>query len=94
MDIICVRCSEPLDVYELHDVRDPGPLGAYGNVLTYDQARKIFFDPARGCGFLFNGKPCELNPSESSEASLVLSEILGDDVDGIAAMIEDFGLGV
>lgn len=91
MDIICPRCSEPLDVYELHDIEDPSPLGAYGNKLTYEQARKIFFDPKKGCGFLFNGKPCEINQTEASMASAILNDFLGDDTDGVAAMLEDFG---
>ena len=81
MDIYCPRCAEPCDMDELHDADEN---------LTYDQARRIFFDSRRGCGFLFNNKPCEKVESVRAEASSVLAELLGDDVDGIAAMMDDF----
>jgi hypothetical protein len=78
MDIICPRCGEPCDAYELHDA--PG---------GYDEGRYMFFK--YGCGVAFNGKPCEKVESEAATASAVLANVLGDDVDGIASMLEDFG---
>jgi hypothetical protein len=78
MDVYCPRCGEPMDPDEFHDVSD----------LTYQQAQRKFF--SEGCGMLFNGKPCEERKSLRTEASTILAELLGDDVDGIAAMMEDF----
>lgn len=78
MDIYCTRCGEPLDTFELHDLEAPFD--------TYDKARKAFFNPQQGCGMLFTGKPCEARDTPQGEASLLLAEMLGDDVDAIASM--------
>ena len=78
MDIRCPRCGEPWDTYEFHDV--PG--------MTYKQALDLFYK--KGCGVVFSGKPCQANNSLSAQKAKVLREVLGDDVDGIAAMTEDF----
>jgi hypothetical protein len=76
MDIICPVCSEPWDVDELH----------YTDGLTFDQARRIFF--SKGCGAVFGGS-CKPNPTAQSSISAALADMLGDDIDGIAAMTED-----
>jgi hypothetical protein len=89
MDIICPRCAEPMDLYELHEFNSSESyLGAIP--MTFDEARKVFFDPSQGCGQLFNGKPCDKVESIAADASALLADMLGDDVDGIAAMMEDF----
>jgi len=85
MDIYCPRCSEPLDTYELHEQIDSN-----GRQLSYTEARKIFFNPKLGCGQLFNDQPCELIESETTTKTRILAELLGDDVDGIAAISSDF----
>ena len=83
MDIICPRCSEPLDIYELHNMYK-------GNrKLSFDEAKSIFYK--NGCGILLNEKQCELNETEASQASAILNDLLGDDIDGVATMLEDFG---
>lgn len=79
MDIYCPRCGEPMDAYELHDAG-----------MSYEEARKTFFNGALGCGQLFNGRPCEPRNTEQGEKSALLVEMLGDDVDGIASMSIDF----
>ena len=80
MDVYCPRCAEPCDIDEFHYVDD----------MTFDQARTTFFDRSKGCGVLFGGKPCTPDNSLRAEASAALSDILGDDVDGIASMLDDF----
>jgi hypothetical protein len=80
MDIYCPKCGEPWDNDELHYVAEE-------NDTTYkatlDEFQKI------GCG-VFDGQPCA-DPADRRRA-LVMSvgfEIMGDDVDGIAVMMED-----
>jgi hypothetical protein len=81
MDIYCPRCAEPCDVDELH----------YAEPMTYSQARKVYFDRSQGCGVVFNGRPCELVDDIRAELSAMLAGELGDDIDGIAGMMDDFG---
>jgi hypothetical protein len=82
MDIYCPRCSEPWDVYELHTAVEEG------YAADYDDARSQFYSV--GCGVLFGGPPCRENRTLKSEASLVLADVLGGDLDGVAALLEDF----
>ena len=72
-------------MFELHDTTDDK-----GRARSYDEARKVFFDVRQGCGALFNGKPCERRDTERGEASGILAEMLGSDVDGIASMMADY----
>lgn len=74
MDIYCPICGEPLDTYELHEIEG----------MTYAEARKAFYrEGCTGVGFTHNA-----NTTASPEIG-VLYELLGDDVDGAAAMLED-----
>ena len=80
MDIYCPRCAEPCDIDELHDIPH----------LTFDQASQVFFDPRVGCGQLFSRKPCERSNSPVARAAAAMHDMFGDDIDGIAAMMENF----
>lgn len=84
MDIYCPRCAEPIDADELHSVYDLDN----GKKLSYQVARQRFF--SGGCGLLFDGQQCEDTKSLRGLASSIAADLLGDDVDGIAAMLEDF----
>lgn len=79
MDITCPKCSEPCDMDELHEFD-----------MSFDAAKNLFF--TQGCGVLFNGRPCETVRSLAADASAALFDLMPDDVDGIASMMEDFGL--
>ena len=82
MDIYCPRCGEPCDQDELHI---PGQ--------TYDQAARIF--RTEGCGMLFEGIACHPDSRDDPTRRAILQEmadLLGDDVDGYAAMCEDLDL--
>lgn len=78
MDIKCRHCGEPWDLDELHDV----------DGHTFDQARKRFYRD--GCLTFGTGHSQGSYPNR--EAISMLQDLLGDDVDGLAAMLEDFDL--
>jgi len=83
MDIICPRCGEPLELDALHDNPED---------LPFKQALAVFRDPTRGCGQLFNGRPCEDRHSlEAARMAGALFDLYGDDVDGVASDLEDLG---
>jgi hypothetical protein len=73
MDLICPKCREPWDADELHEV-----VG-----MTYREARNTF--TSEGCGPVFQ-------TSCSGEVDPLVSEVyalLGDDLDGAIAMLDD-----
>ena len=76
MDIYCPLCGEPWDMDELHEVED----------TDFDTARKRF--RREGCAVFASShnKPAD---SETAEKSAVLFDLLGDDIDGIASLMED-----
>lgn len=81
MDVKCHTCGEPVDIFYFHDVAEE-------QGRTFDEVRADFY--RRGCealGDSHNGTTYEDGP-----AVLALQELLGDDIDGLAAMMEDFGL--
>ncbi len=91
MDIHCKHCGEPWDISELHEMADA--TGDYENLLTFDNARALFY--THGCGAFQNHPPS--NCSATSIVSLetlagidALQDMLGDDVDGLASTLEDF----
>lgn len=82
MDIYCSKCGEPWDVDSLHD-------GAAERGETFDAFRRRFYHD--GCE-AFSWAACEPSgPSSSNRADVaaLAYELLGDDVDGAAAMLED-----
>ncbi len=74
MDVYCKRCGEPWDLY-----------GVEHGDLTDDE--RIRFWKGLGCPSCF-GKAVERRPFRA-EATAVLHEVLGDDLDGLAAELED-----
>lgn len=78
MDIICPVCTEPWDISELHE-NDEG--------LSFSEANTLFH--TKGCGAVFGGS-CKPVSSLRGDVSAAMFDVLGDDVDGIAAMMEDF----
>lgn len=82
MDVKCKRCGEPWEIDYFHDV-------AAEQETTFDQVRKNFY--AKGCEAIEVGMRCDV---EYENGSLIAAaqDLLGDDIDGLAATIEDFGL--
>lgn len=80
MDLRCPRCTEPTDNDELHE------LVAAGDFPNYTAALHAF--QTQGCEVVYGGGQCER--SESGAYVEALYDLLGDDADGAAAMMEDF----
>lgn len=81
MDLRCPRCAEPVDNDEIHEAV---PTVGYED---YTEALRAF--QSEGCVALFGGAaPCER--AEGGLYASALYDLLGDDADGAAAMMEDF----
>ena len=74
MDVYCANCGEPSEVYHVHHDMEP-------------QYRKLFL-AGTGCDCC-KGKPVENKPARAEVAGALL-DILGDDLDGMASMMDDF----
>lgn len=79
MDVVCINCGEPWDVYHvLHE--EPEGFERKGAAIT-------------SCPCCKGNRP-KLSAArrEQLEAIGAVAELLGDDLDGFAATLEDFGL--
>jgi len=83
MDILCTRCGEPWDLCSLNEDMDP-----------HEKGRLL---RGEGCPCCY-GKPLEgdtkMRADATHEARLAqeaMQSVLGDDLDGLAAGMEDFG---
>ena len=80
MDIYCPRCSEPVDPDYFHDVAEE-------NGTSYAEVARDF--QQRGCVAL--GEPrCERADDLRHEVMGAMFDLLGDDIDGAASMMDDF----
>lgn len=73
MDLYCGRCGEPWDIYYVQQE------------MTPDERHR--FRCGKGCPVCY-GKTIERRPLRA-ELSAALGELLGDDLDGLAAEMED-----
>ncbi len=80
MDILCSRCGEPWDNDTFHDVAEE-------QGITYREAVRRF--QADGCGATGWCDPCEPVHNNRTAVAGMLYDLLGDDVDGAAAMLDD-----
>jgi len=89
MDIYCTRCGEPWELDFIHDrvdeMKQDGET-VNGQEPTFKRVKDDFI--RRGCVALGGGH-CESSPSLRTEAMSALADVLGDDVDGIASMMDD-----
>ena len=79
MDLLCIRCGEPWDIdHVLHE--EPDGFKRKGGVIRQCPCCK--------------GKEVEPNEKLRERAQIVqaLGDVLGDDIDGMAAELEDLGL--
>jgi hypothetical protein len=83
MDVKCPICAEPWENETIHDYASE-----YSS--TYAQVAKLF--RTKGCGVAFDSWDVTCEKSENSEMLSALADLLGDDLDGYASMVEDFGL--
>jgi hypothetical protein len=79
MDVLCRHCGEPWELDFIHDTSE-----------VSHEDRKRFY-AGKGCPSC-NGDPSMKVDTEGTAAMAALVDVLGDDVDGIAASLEDFGL--
>jgi hypothetical protein len=82
MDVYCHNCGEPWDTWELHEI-------AQEMEVPYNTLAADF--RSRGCVAL--GQPattCTAHPDAGRSALIAaVYDVLGDDMDGAAAMLED-----
>jgi hypothetical protein len=84
MDIRCPICLEPWDMDSLHD------LVKEGQFPSFNDARRAF--TSQGCGVAFASWGVTCVPTERKGGAAIASELydlLGDDIDGAAALLED-----
>ena len=91
MDLYCTRCGEPWDNDCIHDEVaervESGETADYRTVLReFQSSGCVAFRVAYGQG------KCERTGSQRAAVAEVMYDLLGDDADGAAAMMEDFGL--
>lgn len=90
MDVVCKWCKEPWDMYEAHDI-------AKATSQTYQQVMASF--TKIGCAAFSEGmesivateKNCVDADAEPDQGIQTIYELLGNDMDGAASLIEDFG---
>lgn len=75
MDLYCQRCAEPFELDHVNWEMDP---------VTQGRFRR-----GEGCPSCF-GKEVSERPDRAA-AMQVVRELLGDDEDGMAGLMEDFG---
>ena len=94
MEIKCMHCGEGWDVMSIHDISTVNNI--VGGVVTTagDPWRLKWSAFLRyGCGaFDIKHKRCSKQPVDKQGAALMSAavDVLGDDIDGIAVMIEDY----
>ena len=78
MDIYCYVCGEPWDMGSLNEDMSP--------------KEKADFLKGEGCPCCKGKKPADMNrrTAERIQAQTVISEIMGDDIDGIASSMSDW----
>lgn len=92
MDIYCPNCGEAWDNDSLHEE-------AYARAEFQDYSeypyREVMRDfQRRGCEALataFGPQTCQASQSDRAVVASAMYDLLGDDMDGAAAMMEDFG---
>lgn len=82
MDLICPKCAEPTDNDSLHDAVEEALF------QNYREAAAAF--RSEGCTALGFSHNEETVGSLRAQASWAIMDLLGDDMDGAASMMEDF----
>lgn len=98
MDVYCGLCGEPYDVFYVNqemNQNEDGPRPDGTTIGTFGR-RTILpaeaFKAGKGCPACKWGKNAPAERPYNAEASAALMELCGDDLDGVAGMLEDFGL--
>ena len=79
MDIRCTTCGEPWDTDTIHEI-------AHEEEVSYSEALDLF--RKHGCTVL--GARHNTTPdADAAHLSTLAFELMGDDIDGVAAMLDD-----
>lgn len=78
MDIRCPVCGEPWDIDELHEV-------AKEKRVSFSKVRNGFAN--RGCEAIDASHNANVQPGAAEAA--ILFDMMGDDIDGVAALLDD-----
>jgi hypothetical protein len=90
MDLYCPRCAEPWDNECLHD-EVAARKRSGDEKATYNTVASDF--RVKGCNALateYGKQTCERTNSMRAQAASVMYDLLGDDMDGAASMLDDF----
>jgi hypothetical protein len=79
MDLYCQKCDEPWDLHHVEHDMDQD-----------DENGKARFKAGEGCPCCDWGKSAPEQQSLKGMAMGMMADILGDDVDGMASMMDDF----
>ena len=83
MDIYCPKCAEPVEIDYLHDIADDQ------RTTFTDVLHRFQSDGCKAIDARCNPRATDRDRARASGAAM-LYELLGDDIDGAAAMLEDF----
>ena len=86
MDLYCQKCSEPWDFWHVQSDMDD-ELEDFADDGTKPSVR---FKNGEGCPACDWGKKAPKTPNMRAQAMKVTMDLLGDDIDGVAAMMDDF----
>ena len=89
-DIYCPRCGEPWDIDSIHEEVDYRQ--GSGEEISFNGVRRDF--SRRGClaltAYRVSESDCVRDTGNArAMASGVLMDILGDDIDGVASLMDD-----
>ena len=87
MDLRCHKCGEPFDMDEVSEWDRYFDKDSDSNIHTAKD-----FHNGVGCPSCDWGRKAPEKPPMLAMAASVLTDLLGDDIDGIAAELEDFEL--
>jgi hypothetical protein len=94
MDIRCPKCGEPWDFDTLHEEAQERYGIRYGEAgydsVSYQRVYAAVRDEfqAKGCAALSFASPCS-ETTDRGRTAAAIYDLLGDDMDGAAAMLED-----
>ena len=91
MDVYCSKCAEPWDNDCIHDEVDARHESG-DKTATYTKVMREFQRDGCKALALAYGGGCDGDTGDSTRAALAGAayELLGDDMDGAAAMLEDY----
>lgn len=89
MDVHCCNCGEPWDQYFLrHELTEENAGSLAGEGWTFGQNRLVVLR----CPVCPKDGPGLPDAQERTAVVTEIAAVLGDDEDGLAATLEDFGL--